>query len=82
MVISANEIKVKGISSLEELLKQNGEVFVTVRGKKIITVLTMEEYERLKDLELEMTIRNAEDDYRNKRFKIESADEHFKRLKI
>ncbi len=82
MIISANEIKLKGISSLEKLLKQNEEIFISVRGRKKFTVLTIEEYEKLKELELEKTIKDAEDDYRNKRYKIESAEAHFNRLKI
>ena len=82
MIISANEIKLKGISAIEKLLKQNEEIFISVRGRKKFTVLTIEEYEKLKELELEKTIKDAEDDYRNKRYKIESAESHFKRLKI
>ncbi len=51
-------------------------------GKKKFTVLTVDEYEKLKDLELEKTIRDAEVDYKHKRYRAESTDEHFKRLKI
>lgn len=82
MIISANEIKLKGISSIEELLRQNEEVFISVRGRKKFTVLTIEEYEKLKELELEKMIKDAEDDYKHKRYKVESADEHFRKLKI
>ncbi len=82
MVITASELKVKGISFIEKLLKKGQEVFVTVRGKKKYVILSLEEFERLKELELESIIRQAEKDYEEGRYVVETADEHFKKLGI
>ena len=80
MIITANELKTKGISLVEKLLKRTSEVFVSVRGKKKFVILPIEEYEKLKEAELESVLRQAEKDYQEGRYVVESAEEHFKRL--
>ncbi len=80
MIISANEVKRRGVSILEKYLKKGEEIYITVRGKKKFVVLPVEEYERLKEAELESFIRQAEEDYKEGRYIVESAEEHFKRL--
>ena len=80
MTITANELKTKGISLVEKILKRTGEVFVSVRGKKKFVILPIEEYEKLKEAELESVLRQAEKDYQEGKYVVESAEEHFKRL--
>ncbi len=82
MIISANDIKVKGLSFIDKILKKEKEVFITLRGKKKFVIMDIEEYEKLKEAELESIIRQAEEDYKKGRVIKESAEEHFKRLKI
>jgi len=81
-IIPANDIKTRGISCVEELIKETGEVFVTVRGKVKYVILPVEKYEKLKDAELESIVRQAEKDYKEGKYKTETAEEHFKRLGI
>ncbi|WP_022846168.1 MULTISPECIES: type II toxin-antitoxin system prevent-host-death family antitoxin [unclassified Desulfurobacterium] len=50
MIVTANELKRRGISYISELLKKFENVFISVRGKKFV-ILTVEEYEKLKELE-------------------------------
>ncbi len=82
MILTANDIKTKGISVVEKLIKKYNEVFITVRGKKKFVILPIEEYEKLKEAELEKIIREAEKDYNQGRVIKESAEEHFERLGI
>ena len=82
MIITANELKTRGISFVEKLFKKTSEVFVSVRGKKKFVILLVEEYERLKEAELESIIRQAEKDYEEGRYVVESAEEHFRRLGV
>jgi len=82
MIITANEIKTKGISYISKLIDKYNEIFISVRGKKKFVILPIEEYERLKEAELEKAIRDAEKDYEEGRFIVETAEEHFKRLGI
>ena len=82
MIITANELKTKGISFVEKLMKKSREVFVSVRGRKKFVILPVDEYERLREAELESIIRQAEKDYEEGRYVVESAEEHFRRLGI
>ena len=82
MIITASELKSKGISFVERLMERSREVFVSVRGRKKFVILPLDEYERLKEAELESIIRQAEKDYEEGRYVVESAEEHFRRLDI
>ena len=82
MIVTANELKVKGISYLEGLVKTYTEIIISVRGKNKYVVLPIEEYERLKEADLEMAVREAEEDYGKGRYTKETARAHFKRVGI
>lgn len=82
MEISANTIKTKGISFIDKIAQDNKEVVISVRGKKKYVILPIEEYEKIRDLQLEYAIKKAEEDYKNKKYVINSAEEHFKRIGI
>ena len=82
MIITATDIKTKGISFVEKLIEKYGKVFISISGKRKFVILPIDEYEKLKEVELEMVIKQAEEDYKNGRYIKESAEEHFKRLKI
>jgi PHD/YefM family antitoxin component YafN of YafNO toxin-antitoxin module len=80
--ISANTIKTKGISFINKFIKNKDKVIVSVRGKKKYVILSIEEYEHIRDLEIEQAVKQAEDDYNNNRYIAESAEEHFKRIGV
>ena len=82
MLISASEVKANGVSFIGKLIKKHKEMFITVRGKKKFAVLPIEEYERLKEAELDRLILEAEKDYEEGKYIKETAEEHFKRLGI
>ncbi len=58
------------IKDLDEFKKQTSK----------FVVLPIEEYEKLKEAELENIIREAEEDYKSGRFIKETAEEHLKKL--
>lgn len=82
MIITANDIKTKGVAYISKLIDKYKEVFVSVRGKKKFVILPIDEYERLREIELEKAIQDAEKDYKEGRFIVETSEEHFKRLGI
>ena len=82
MIITANEIKTKGVSLIEKILKKRGEAIISVRGKVKFVVLPIEEYERLRDAEMEIAVKEALKDYKDGKFVEETAKEHFKRIGI
>jgi PHD/YefM family antitoxin component YafN of YafNO toxin-antitoxin module len=79
--ITANELKVKGISILEQMTSDQNEAIITVRGKSKYVVLTIEEYNYLRDCELEAALVESRKDIQEGKFYSDSIDEHLKRIK-
>ena len=79
-VISATEIKKRGIAALEPILAEEGEALVTVRGQRRYVVMTVEKYHALRELELAQAIRKTREDYRAGRFVDRTIDAHMRRL--
>ena len=79
--ITANELKTKGVSILEQYLIDNPEIVITVRGEEKYVVMGLEHYTYLRDCELETAVREAKADYEAGNYVVESVDEHIQRLK-
>lgn len=60
MVICATEIKKKGIIWIGKFVDKYGELLISVRGKNKYIVMSIAEYERLKSVELKMTLNKNE----------------------
>ena len=79
-VITANDLKTKGVSGIEESLKQAREVIVSVRGKPRYVVMEIEQYELLRESEIEAAWYQTKADIAAGRFRRESAEEHIARV--
>jgi len=82
MIVTANELKRKGVSYVSNLLEKFENVFVSVRGNKKYVILKIADYEKLKELEIENAIKEAEKDLEEGNYVVESSEEHFKKLSI
>lgn len=78
--ITANELKVKGVSALEAIVSQGMEALITVRGKTTYVVVSSEEYDRLRNYELTAALLESQDDIKAGRFHEDSVKNHLKRL--
>ncbi len=78
--ITANELKTKGVSAVENALKDDGEAIITVRGESKYIVLDISKYNKLREYELEIALIEAREDVANGRIKKESVNEHMKRV--
>jgi PHD/YefM family antitoxin component YafN of YafNO toxin-antitoxin module len=78
--ITANELKIRGVSAVEERLEAGEDVFISVRGKDRYVVMSLEKYDQFRTLELEHALREARADYAAGRTVIESVDEHMRRV--
>ncbi len=79
--ITANELKTRGVSALEQYLENNPEIVITVRGEEKYVVMSMAQYSHLRECELETALHEARADYETKNYVLESVDEHIQRLK-
>ncbi|HFD87325.1 MAG TPA: type II toxin-antitoxin system Phd/YefM family antitoxin [Gammaproteobacteria bacterium] len=80
MVITANDLKTRGIASLEQGLKDNLEATITVRGKEEFVVMRIEQYHYLREMELEAALAETRKDLRSGKFEKESAIDHVARI--
>lgn len=78
--ISANELKTKGVSAITSRLVNAKEAIITVRGKERYVVMDMEQYNYLRECELEAALNQAKADMAAGRFVTESVADHIIRL--
>lgn len=79
--IAANDLKVRGVSSIEQALAENPEAIISVRGQDRYVVMDMEEYNRLRVCELEAALYETRQQVAAGDFIEESVDEHIARLR-
>ena len=80
MTIMANDLKTRGVTLLDEALKQDDEAIISVRGKSKYVVMDLEHYNYLRECELEAALIETHKEIEKGRAKILTADEHIKAL--
>ncbi len=78
--LTANDLKTRGVSAVEEGLQHSDELLISVRGQERYVVMTVETYNRLRELELAAAVTEAKADYAAGRFTTESVEQHMKRI--
>ncbi len=79
--ITANELKTRGVSILEQYLAENSEIVITVHGQEKYVVMALEHYTYLQECELDTALHEAQADYKAGNYVVESVDAHIQRLK-
>lgn len=80
-MIAANELKVRGVTSIEKALEDCSEAIISVRGQDKYVVMDMEEYNRLRVCELEAALYETRQQIAAGEFIEESVDEHIARIR-
>jgi PHD/YefM family antitoxin component YafN of YafNO toxin-antitoxin module len=78
--ITANDLKLKGIAAIENITSAGFEAVITVRGRQKFVVMTIEEYNKLREYELEGAILEARNDIKNDKFTKGAVENHIKRI--
>lgn len=79
-VISANELKTKGVAAIEAQLASESEAIISVRGKERFVVMDVEHYRYLRECELEAALAEVRGDLAAGRFVEESPEAHLARI--
>lgn len=66
--ITANDLKVKGISAIEQSSGEGSETIITVRGKEKYVIITKEEFGRLRECELTAALIESEKDLKDGKY--------------
>lgn len=80
MIITASEVKTKGVSFFGEMLQKADELIINVRGKNKYVVLDMERYNEFRQNELDLAHMKAMQDIKDGCYKVQTAAEHTKEL--
>jgi hypothetical protein len=78
--LTANDLKTRGVTAVEEGLEHNDEVLISVRGKDRYVVMAIETYNRLRELELAASVAEAKADYAAGRYNRDSVEDHIKQI--
>ena len=79
-VVTANELKTKGVSRLEELTSAGEEAIISVRGKHRFVVVSIEQYNHLRECELQAAIAETQRDLAAGNTVQESIEDHISRI--
>ncbi|MBI4618550.1 MAG: type II toxin-antitoxin system Phd/YefM family antitoxin [Desulfobacterales bacterium] len=79
-IITANQLKTKGVSVIESKLADENELVITVRGKEKYVVMDMQQYNYLRECELDAALHETRADYQNGKFVTESVEKHIQRV--
>ncbi len=79
-IITANELKTKGVTILNDQTADGSEVIITVRGKSKYVILPIEKYNYLRECELDAALQETRDDIKTGKFIKESVEKHIKRI--
>ena len=79
--ITANDIKRRGVTSIAEILETSQEATISVRGKKKYVVMSIQQYQHMRECELEAAILEAREDHKAGRIGDKTIQEHIASLK-
>jgi len=79
-LITANELKTKGMIALDRAILNGNEAIITVRGRNKYVVLPFERYSHLRECELESALEESKRDMENGKFIEESVEDHIRRI--
>ncbi|MCX7122907.1 MAG: type II toxin-antitoxin system Phd/YefM family antitoxin [Gammaproteobacteria bacterium] len=80
-IITANDLKLRGVSLLQKALQDEKEIGISVRGHAQFIVIKKAHYDYLRECEILAALAETQDDLINGRFVTESVEAHIKRIK-
>ncbi len=79
-IITANDLKTRGVSAIDMVVEESEEAVVTVRGKNTYVVIPIEKYNYYRECELEAAINETRKELEQGKYVAETVDEHIKRI--
>ena len=80
MTITANELKTRGVSFLEDIVNSNGSAIISIHGKDKYAILKIEDYNKLRELELDLAIKESLEEIKEGKAYDNGIEEHMKRV--
>ncbi|MFA6937647.1 MAG: type II toxin-antitoxin system prevent-host-death family antitoxin [Treponema sp.] len=80
MVLTANQLKVQGVTAIDEAVAENGSAIISIRGTEKYVVMKIEDYDKLRELELDAAIKESKKDIASGKFHSDGIEKHMKRV--
>jgi hypothetical protein len=80
-VISANDLKTKGVSAIESALSESPEAIVAVRGQERYVVMSLDHYHHLRACELERAWMEVREEAASGQYRAETPEAHLERVR-
>ena len=80
-IITANELKTRGIAAIDSALANEPEATIAVRGKPLYVVMPIEQFHHLRECELEAALNQSRVELASGEVHRESAEAHLARIK-
>ena len=77
-MISANDLKVRGINAIHQELEEKEEAIISFRGKPRYIVIDFKKYDELRALELDKAYLETMEDIQKGRYKTISTDKELR----
>lgn len=78
--LTANDVKTRGVTAIEEALAAQPEAYISVRGQDRYVVMEVAQYHYLRECELDAALAQSRADEAAGRYVTESAGAHMARL--
>jgi len=79
-LITANELKTRGLSALGRATMDGSEAIITVRGKNKYVIIPFDRYNYLRECELQSALEESKRDMNNGKYIEESVENHIRRI--
>lgn len=79
-VIAANDLRIRGVSVIREVVSSDSEAIISIRGKNKYVVMDMKKYNYLRECELEAALSESRRDLKEGKIIKESVSDHMKRV--
>ena len=79
-IITANELKIKGLSAVEPHLQSDEEVLISVRGKNKYVMMDLDKYTKLREYELAIALQEAKADVAADRYSVGTVGDHLRQI--
>ncbi len=79
-ILTANDLKTRGVAAIDMVVEESGEAVLTVRGKSKYVVMPIEKYNYYREYELEAAINETRKELEQGKYVTETVDEHIKRV--
>ncbi len=78
--VTANDLKTKGVSALDPIIKEHKAAMITVRGRSKYVVMDMDTYNHLRECELEAALIETRKELKLGEVHEDTIEKHIRRI--